>query len=277
MKKYFLLLALIITFCGQLIVCAAPNYQVYQAKPYTQNEIVQKSQYEVIEIILDYSGSMRNWINAAKSAMQNILPQIPQDTRVGLRVFGQKQNNSTDVNSNNLFININHVLGSAMRAVGSNTCSATQQVVPISKINIPLLTSEVNAVEIGSATPLTLALERTVYNDFASIPLTQKKKIILITDGEESCGKNPCAFVRNLVRTRTDIQIDVIMINGGNKLQCLTNATNGKFYQVDSYQNFGAAFSEALDSKQNYTNNRYTNTNRSQSHSVTPHYQFITE
>lgn len=260
---------------------AAPNYQVYQAAPYLQNNVVKQSQTEVIQIVIDYSRSMSNWIGIAKSTLQSILPQIPEGTEVGLRVFGQKLYTNT-VNSNNLLTNINHSLFSAVGGYG-NVCSATAQVVPISKLNRNSLINGMNSVQIGSATPLTLALEQTVYSDFASKNLTQTKKIILITDGGESCEKNPCAFVRRLMRARNDIKIDVIMINGTNKLKCLSDATGGNFYKVNSYQDFGVAFGVAMETKpQNTVIN--SNTQNNYQNYVVPmpqgnvrNYQFLPE
>lgn len=279
MKKQFLSILFLLLVSGYAI--AAPNYQVYTPAPYTQNQVVQQTNSDIIEIVIDYSGSMRRWIDVAKNTMQNILPQIPKDTQVGLRVFGQKLEQNKDVNSNNFFVNVNHVLGSAVGTIAGNSCSATEQVVPISQLNPTSLTFGMNKAQIGSATPLTLALERTVYQDFASKAINQKKKIILITDGAESCGKNPCAFVRNLVRTRNDIQIDVIMINGGNNLKCLAEATNGRFYDVNSAVNFNSALSTSLKSlpSEISSNNRnnYSHYVQPQTSEQATHYKFLNE
>ena len=218
--------------------------QVYKPANYIQNRIVQNTSNDIVEIVIDYSGSMRNWITKAQETMRQILPQIPSNTQVGLRVFGQKMNKQV-LNSNNLFKNIAHDLGGAVGTIG-NTCSATSQLVSVSSVNPSLLVSSMNSAKIGSSTPLTLALEETIYKDFANKNSLNKKKIILITDGGESCGRNPCSFIRQVVQTRNDIQIDVIMINGSNELRCLADATGGNFYNAGSSYKFDSALESSL-------------------------------
>lgn len=258
MKK-FCSIALFFTICLLAAgfsgtVLAKSNYTVYQPAPYVQNNVVNQTKSDVIELVMDYSGSMSSWINTAKSAMQSILPQIPASTHVGLRVFGQgTQYQGTTVNSNNLLVNIGSVLmnslGSIASSSGINSCQATELVSPLASINSSSLISGMNSTAIGGSTPLTLALEKTVYSDFAGLPLTTQKKIILVTDGGENCGKDPCAFVKNLAASRKDIRIDVIMLGSGSKLSCLSDATGGKFYNINSNSDFSTALGVTFETK----------------------------
>ena len=62
---------------------------------------------------------------------------------------------------------------------------------------------------------------------------------MLITDGGEGCGGNPCKLIADIMRQRNDIKIDVIAIAGDENnsfmgLSCLSNATNGNFVVVNN-------------------------------------------
>ena len=214
---------------------------VYTPNVYIENKVAKTIQ-EDIEFLIDYSGSMRQWITQAQKTIVAILPQIPQSTRVGMRVFGQKMKNG-GIKSNNLIENVAHNLKGVVSF--NDRCYATEQIVSISSINSNSLISAMNNAQIGSATPLTFALQQTVYADF-KYNTNYKKRVILISDGGESCGGDPCAFVRRLAKERNDIQIDVIMINGLNKFKCLAEATNGNFYNVHSFNSFDKALKNSI-------------------------------
>lgn len=246
------------------------NFNVYNPENYIKNQVVNNLQYDIVEIVIDYSSSMRPWIDKAKNTMQQILPQIPSTTHVGLRVFGNKVNEHL-LNSNNLFKNVAYNIGGVVGDLTSS-CRSTSQIVGISPVNSAALISAMNNTSIGTSTPLTLALEQTIYYDFANKNSLNKKKIILITDGLESCGRNPCEFIRNLVKTRADIQIDVIVINGSNKLKCLTEATGGTFYHVTSAYNFNSALECSLSAPASSDAQNY----RPQPQN-TNHYKFLAE
>ena len=75
------------------------------------------------------------------------------------------------------------------------------------------------------------------------------KKIVLVTDGGETCGGNPCEFIRNLVKYRKDIIIDVVMVNGSNKLRCLADETGGKYYNTLNSVDFNNALNKTFQAE----------------------------
>ena len=84
-------------------------------------------------------------------------------------------------------------------------------------------------------TPIAYSLMQAINNDFRN-PNTLKH-IVLITDGGEGCGGDPCRLIADLMRYRNDIKIDVIAIAGDENssfmgLTCLPNSTGGKFVVV---------------------------------------------
>ena len=233
------------------------NYNVYTPTVYKQSNLVQSNvglKGDVIELVVDYSGSMEHWIGLAKSTLQSILPKISNQTNVGLRVFGQ---------STNAFF-VTDVL---------NSCKASKLVSFPRPTNSASIISGLNSTQIGSATPLTFALERTVYQDFASYPLNVKKKIVLVTDGGETCHGDPCAFVRKLMASRSDVTIDVIIVNGSDNLRCLADTSGGKYYKIGSDNDFNNAMGVTFGTQPENTFKPQTSPPNQQGNSV--HYEFI--
>lgn len=213
------------------------------SKVQVQNVTVGNEFYDFV-FLLDYSSSMKKKIGQVKSIMLELLPTIPPYTHAGMRVFGQKVVNEP-IKSNNFFKNVANDLGGVVGKF-SNACQATEQVVPVCKVNSSSFVSAMNDTQIGSSTPLTYALEQTVANDFKGKNYFNKKKIILITDGEESCGGDPCNFVKKLITSRNDISIDVIMLNDSNNLRCLADISGGTFYKAYSQSELERAMGDAV-------------------------------
>ena len=228
MRKFYVFFSISLLLSGLLCAQAASRYNVYTPTVYKQGNLVQaplKVEGDVIELLVDYSGSMETWINLAKSMLVSILPKITEKTNVGLRVFGQGSRNAFKI---------------------FNGCKATTLVSRAKPMNTDGIISGLESTLIGGSTPLTYALRQVVYNDFVSLNANTGKKIILVTDGGETCGGDPCEFVRNLVRYRKDIIIDVVMVNGSNKLRCLADETGGKYYNTLNSVDFNDALNKTF-------------------------------
>lgn len=215
------------------VFSATKQYNVYSPRIYKQSDLIKNygetsvlTKNDVIELIVDYSGSMEPWINQAKSVMVNILPKIPRNVQIGFRAFG----------SSNLSI-INPLAA----------CTNSKLVTPFGTSNANSIYTGMNSIGIGGATPLVYALQQAAYKDLANLNSSLKKKIVLITDGDDTCGGNPCAFVRTLIANSKDIQIDVIKINGGDGLRCLADETGGNYYNINSSQDFGKALGVSFE------------------------------
>jgi hypothetical protein len=95
------------------------------------------------------------------------------------------------------------------------------------------------------ATPIAATL-RQVQNAFAAggnpnLP----RSVILITDGEETCGGDPCAEAKLLAQTYKNLKIHVIDVTGTSKLQCLADATNGTIVKAGNLAELKAAVARA--------------------------------
>lgn len=234
---------------------------VYSPSAYTQGNVVQSGlgiKGDVIELVVDYSGSMEQWIKVAVSTLKTILPKISPETNVGLRVFGQHT-------------------GQPFISTIFTGCQATSQIVRPASKNTANVINGLNKTKIGYATPLTYALKRTVYGDFAGISHNTKKKIVLVTDGGESCNEDPCAFIRSIAAQRKDIIVDVIIVNGSNNLRCLSNATGGKYYNINNASEFGTAMGVSFETLPEDAFKSSPSNNKSPAHGVGDgiHYEYV--
>ena len=202
---------------------------------------------------------MSNWIEVAKRSMAAILTQISSDTKVGFRVFGHNYKGSNPATINTVQ-DVKKIVkkGNKFKVItekgclGNTTgvCSATEQVAPILPVNLKSLISGMNSVSLGGATPLVYALDRTVYQDFQRFDMTTPKKIVLITDGGENCGGDPCAFAKKLMKNRSDVHIDVVLVSSYSKaLACLSTTTGGHFYNVDNLADFTTTINASMQAQ----------------------------
>lgn len=252
------------TSSGQVLTSPANTvnqnyYNNYYIQNYADSNAVNTNQTGIVEIVMDFSGSMSNWINAAKRSMSIIISQIPPATKVGFRVFGHDSygNNPTSIHTlqdvKRIVKNGNKFTVVTERGpIGTTAgaCSATRQVTAIMNANSNAILAGMNSVDIGGATPLVYALDRAVYQDFAGFDTTTPKKIVLITDGGENCGGDPCAFAKSLMKKRSDVHIDVVLASSSSRaLTCLASTTGGHFYTVDNLLDFSTTMTKTLQSK----------------------------
>ena len=236
--------------------------QNYYNNCYIQNYVasnqVNANQTGIVEIVMDYSGSMANWIEVAKRSMATIVSQIPPTVQLGFRVFGhdnygQNPSNSSNVQEVKKIVKKGNKISvvTERSAVGntSGVCAATQQVSSILTANSQNIIRGMNSVDIGGATPMVYALDRAVNQDFSIFNQSSPKKIVLITDGGENCGGDPCAFARKLMQKRSDVHIDVVLVSSNSRsLSCLSSYTGGHFYTINNLADFSNVLTDSIQS-----------------------------
>lgn len=212
------MLLLIVVFTSVNAKSFAGQYNVYTTDGYSNTYI---SDTTIVELVVDYSSSMRQWLVEMSRALEVILPKISTKTSLAFRTIGGACDDYLKCN----------VEG----------CKATQQVNPLGKNNNAAVIKSIRSTRVGGMTPLTLALQETIENDLSgsSVRSPAKKRIVLVTDGYESCGGDPCAYIKTIVKTRKDIQIDVIQVGNRPQLMCLTAATGGKYFVLGTDSDSG--------------------------------------
>ena len=239
-------------------------YNTYTPTNYVSSGALHKGTADAIEIVMDYSGSMADWIDIAKLTMTSVVSQISPQTLVGFRVFGQNTSKAATGQVQSIVTTKGKDGKTVYKALTgkhltqSGACSATEQVTSVSPADASRLITGMNSVDIGGSTPMVLGLQKAAYGDFSKLPETMKKKIILITDGGENCGGDPCYFARTLMKNRSDITIDVILVSSNSKkLECITKATNGNFYNTKNLGDFSKTLVKSMTTDKIEANTQY--------------------
>jgi len=145
-----------------------------------------------VQLVLDASGSMWNKLSdgeyrivAAKDVLSSFVSSLPADPdlNVGLRVYG-----------------------SQVAALEEGACEDSQLFVPMSGIARDDLLTTVRNTQATGATPIAYSLQ-LAGQDF---PEEGKKVIILVTDGEESCGGDVRGTIEALKAQGNDFDLKII-------------------------------------------------------------------
>jgi hypothetical protein len=187
-----------------------------------------------VELILDSSGSMAEEISpgetrieAAKSVLTDVIDILPTTPgiNVGFRVYGHKGNNT--------------------QSGKSVSCQSSELRVPIDGVDKEALQDEVDAYEPVGWTPIALSLNQAA-DDFPAASPDVRNAVVLVTDGLETCGGNPCTASRQLVNSAGEVVTHVIGFaltpeEQGN-LQCIVDESGGLLLGAGN----AAELSEAL-------------------------------
>lgn len=232
MKKYITGFILFCVLSGS-IAFAGANYTYSAPDAFKYSPVETDNSKEKILFIVDFSNSMnerlgsKTKIATALSTMKDILQMIPENTEVGLRVYG-------------------HRTGFTPK----QSCTASQLISPIQTNNAANIYAKLNSINAVGWTPITYSLKQAVYMDFADS--TAKKRIILLSDGGENCDESPCDFIIELMKYRNDIRIDVIALaigdeDANNQLKCVALVTSGKFYNANTAAELKNSLQDSLN------------------------------
>lgn len=217
-RKLQFLLALVLML-GMVLPAFGAQQATAQSTP-TPTASPTTSPSEVnVELILDSSGSMaeeiapgETRIEAAKSVLTDVIDTLPTTPgiNVGFRVYGHKGNNTQS---------------------GKNvSCQSSELRVPIDGVDKEALQDEVDAYEPVGWTPIALSLQQAA-NDFPAASEDVRNAVVLVTDGLETCGGNPCTASRQLVNSAGEVVTHVIGFaltpEEQTNLQCIVDESGG--------------------------------------------------
>ncbi len=225
------MLRLFLIFIMLCLPVFGSDYGVYSPENYKFND----NASEKILFIMDFSNSMSEYLDGQRKVnlmietMKSILPRINPDTIAGLRVYGHK---------------------SGFTAM--DACKASSLLVPLGTSNTYSIAENLSRTKPRGMTPITYSLKQAVKYDF--LGFSGKKRIILLTDGGENCDESPCTYAMELVKTRKDINIDVIAFNIDNEddleqLECAALVTSGKFYTANTAAELARSISNSINAK----------------------------
>lgn len=194
-----------------------------QAEPATS-----RSACEPGMLVFDASGSMRGTrIDQARSAAAAVLPALTAQRPVGLVTYG------------------GHDRGG--ERTGSGRCSNVRVRLPPGPDAGEAILAIVETIEPDGSTPITAAVE------VAAATLLQSAKagvIVLVTDGEENCGGDPCALGAAIAAASGQLKVHVIgfrlRIAAGDALACLADRTRGTYAEASSVRELSEALADSL-------------------------------
>ncbi len=194
-------------------------------------------------IVFDGSGSMAemgfNDINEprifeARRAMADAIPAIAENRRLGLVIYGPN---------------------------GVDECTGLDVRFPPIADAAPRILNDVNTLEPTGSTPLTEAVKLAAQTlDYQTRPAT----ILLVTDGKETCGGEPCELAADLAANGFDTTVHVIgfKVRGsffswerdtGNSYteaesvsRCLADFTGGTYFSAETLDQLIAALRKTL-------------------------------
>jgi Ca-activated chloride channel family protein len=188
-------------------------------------------------IVFDASGSMsgnqtlgipnsRARIDEARAALAQVLPNATKFRKVGLVTYGPGP---------------------------YNQCNVKLDLKPTANAAFPIMAA-VNTLVPAGRTPLTQGIETGAEAlDFRSKPGV----IVVLTDGEETCGRSPCDLAMKLHEEAYKLTIHVIAFRyegfswtGGGSvmdLMCVAKEGNGLYLKANSEEELVEALEKTLD------------------------------
>ena len=213
-----------LSFLLLLIVWAETSRAVFH------KEQLETRYYINIIVILDCSASMNKIIgpvrkiDIAKKTVETIVNGIAEDShdmgsmKAGLRVFGSK------------FYK------------WKQNCDDTSGEIPLAEIEltkVPIL-MKVNGIRAKGQSALSLTMD-ALTQDFPNDE-DQSNFIVVVSDGDESCGGSPCEEVKKLVETNKGVSVSTLGVetsqSGYENLNCMAEAGNGLYFDSKDVEEF---------------------------------------
>lgn len=168
-----------------------------------------------VEFVLDSSGSMAgpdpsggSKLDAAKRALNTMLDGLPDNSNVALRVYG------------------------ARYADKQRGCTDTELVLPLGRLDRPAARAAVDRFRPVGQTPIGYSLRQAAKD----LPTTGQRSIVLVSDGEETCGQPPCEVAKELAGQGINLHIDTVGFRVSTaaraQLTCIAQVTRGRYYDA---------------------------------------------
>ncbi|MFI7235320.1 VWA domain-containing protein [Streptomyces cyaneofuscatus] len=187
-----------------------------------------------VELVLDVSGSMRtrdidgqSRMNAAKQAFNDVLDAVPEEVHLGIRTLGADYPGDD-------------------RKVG---CKDTEQLYPVGPLDRTEAKTAVATLAPTGWTPIGPALLGAA-DDLEGGEAT--RRIVLITDGEDTCGPlDPCEVAREIAARGTHLVIDTLGLVPNAKIRqqltCIAEATGGTYTAVQHKDELSRRVTQLVD------------------------------
>jgi len=179
-------------------------------------------------VVMDGSGSMwgqidgRAKLEIARDAVAEVVGALPDGQEIGLIAYGHRT---------------------------KGDCGDIEELVAPAPGAGPEVVAAVRAMRFVGKTPLSEAVRRAG----EALRYTEASaRVVLVTDGIETCGGDPCALGAALARDGLDFTAHVVGFGlteaEGAAVACLAEATGGRYLAADDAASLGAALAEVVAS-----------------------------
>lgn len=176
--------------------------------------------------VLDVSGSMWGKIGSepkiviTRRVLKDLLNQLADDTHVGLVVYGHRR---------------------------ERDCQDIEIVKPMSALDREAMAKQIDGLNPRGKTPITGALETAL----GSIAARRgSATIVLLSDGLETCGGDPCQTVIQAKATGADVVMHIIGFDVSDEdvsqLECAAQAGGGLYLSAENADELAAALTRAV-------------------------------
>ncbi len=207
-----------------------------------------------VELILDSSGSMaaalpsgETKMDAAKRVLGQVIDAIPErdGVNVGFRVYGHKGDNSEENKD--------------------RSCNSSELLVPIEGVDKERLQSRIDRTQPTGWTPIGQSLEEAG-SDFPDADEDVTNAVVLVTDGAETCGKDPCKIAGEMakkknVRMITNVIGFALTGEDQERIGCIAERGGGQQFGAESAEELSAALFEILEELEIITGTGYVGGN----------------
>ncbi len=207
----------------------------------TANNIIQQTQAKTIKqqvnliFILDASGSMNaelpgsggKKLAIAKEVLAKVFPKIPTSIKSALWVYGHRYPQKPQ----------------------NKSCLDIENIFPLGSINVKAYVQKINEISAIGYTPIAESIKRAV-KTFPSKE-DQYNTIILVSDGEETCGGNPCNIADKFKNEKSAVTIHVVGYDVNEKtreqLNCIAQTSGGVYFDAQDATGLLQSLEKAME------------------------------
>ncbi len=173
--------------------------------------------------VYDASGSMLRKVEGkakdavARQVMTGALQSLTPNARVGLLTFGHRR---------------------------KNDCTDLEMLAPIGT-DRAVIAKDVNAIKPKGETPLAESVRMAVEQIKSE---EGDASVVLVTDGKDECGGDPCAATREAIAAGVHVRFHVVGFDVSRdqaaQLQCIAREGKGKYFSASNASQLGRAIEE---------------------------------
>ncbi|MEK4920827.1 VWA domain-containing protein [Cytobacillus sp. FSL R5-0569] len=209
--------------------------------PGAAEEVATKEQYNV-EIVLDASGSMANYMGAktrmelAKESIQAFASTLPDEVNLSLRVYGHE--------------------GTGSDADKKMSCAANELVYESQSYNESELSNALNSFEPAGWTPLAASILEAK-DDLSNLSAENNINVVyIVSDGIETCDGDPVAAAKELKDSGISPVVNVIGFDlakdDEQQLKDIASAAEGNYLNVKNQNQLDNEFNKTVKESQKW-------------------------